>query len=87
MKTREIIYKTAIVLWFISAAYLVYKFSLQAGYWKNPLFFNLFFYGMILIANKGFNKLTLYMLLFYVGMGIWFVITFLLILGNAFSVN
>lgn len=32
MKTREMFYKTAVFLWFISAAYLVYKFSLQAGY-------------------------------------------------------
>lgn len=87
MKTREMFYKIAVILWFISAAYLVYRFSLQEGYWEHPLYFNLFFYGMILLANKGFNKLTLYMIGFYVGMVIWFMISFLLILGEAFSVN
>ncbi|QHJ69619.1 hypothetical protein [Planococcus halotolerans] len=82
MKTREMFYKTAVILWFITAVYLVYKFSLQAGYWKNPLYANLFFYGMILIANKGFNKLTLYMILFYIGMGVWFIFSLMLYMGK-----
>ncbi|RLQ84835.1 hypothetical protein [Planomicrobium sp. Y74] len=82
MKTREIFYKTVVVLWFISAVYLVYKFSLQVGYWKNPLYVNLFFYGVILIANKGFNKLTLYMILFYIGMGVWFIFSLMLYMGE-----
>lgn len=87
MKVREIIYKTAVILWFASAVYLVYRFSLQAGYWEHPLYISLFFYGVILLANKGFNKLTLYIILFYIGMGIWFLFSLMLFMDKIFGVH
>lgn len=87
MKALQKIRLVATVLWFISAAYLVYKYSLQAGYWEHPLYITLFLYLVILLSKKGFNKLNVCIFLFYAAFGIWLAIDLFLALAGVFSVN
>ncbi len=85
MKIKKIIYNISLIIWFISSLYFLYKYSLNAGYWKNPLLISLFFYMVIMVITKGFSKLIKCMTLFYVGFGVWFIINFIVALGNAFQ--
>lgn len=87
MKAIQKIRLAATVLWFISAAYLVYKYSLQAGYWEHPLYITLFLYLVILLSKKGVNKLNVCIFLFYVALGLWFAVDLFLIFTKAVSVN
>ncbi|RBP94370.1 hypothetical protein DFO70_1049 [Cytobacillus firmus] len=85
MKIKKIIYNVSLIIWFISSLYFLYKYSLNAGYWKNPLLISLFFYMVIMVIIKGFSKLIKCMTLFYIGFGVWFIINFIVALGNAFQ--
>ncbi len=87
MKASQNIRLVAAVLWFFSAAYLVYKYSLQAGYWEHPLYITLFLYLIILLSKKGFNKLNISIFFFYIAFGIWVALDLLLFLVEAFSVD
>lgn len=71
----------------MSAAYLAYKYSLQAGYWEHPLYITLFLYLIILLSKKGFNKLNVCIFLFYVAFGIWVAVDLFLIVTKGVSVE
>lgn len=73
MKSGKITYYIFLLIWCISSSYLLYKYSLNAGYWSTPFLFSFVTYIAIIIINKGFNKLIAMMTLFYIGFGCWFV--------------
>ncbi|HSI66004.1 MAG TPA: hypothetical protein VK947_01230, partial [Planococcus sp. (in: firmicutes)] len=83
MEIRKKIYNMAVAIWGLSTFYLVYKYSLHEGYWEHPLYVSFLFYLVILISNGGFNKLSLYILLFYIGFFIWFFIDILRAIGGS----
>jgi len=87
MKSKKIIYSSSLILWLLSTAYFLYKYALDAGYWKNPLLVSLLFFAVAAITNKGLNKVLVGMALFYIGFGVWFIISLLLSMGNVLSVN
>ena len=87
MTTKKIIYYAFLLIWFISSGYLLYKYSLDAGYWLNPLLFSFSCYIAILIINKGFNKLIMFMTLFYVGFVTWFIVDLIINFLEIFSVD
>ncbi|MDQ0427787.1 hypothetical protein QOZ98_000612 [Planomicrobium stackebrandtii] len=87
MKALQKIRLVATILWFTSAAYFVYKYSLHAGYWEHPLYITLFLYLVILLSKKGFNKLNVFIFLFYIAFGMWFAMDLFLILTEGFSVD
>lgn len=85
MKIKKIIYNISLIIWFISSLYFLYKYSLNAGYWKDPLLISLFFYMVIMVITKSFSKPIKWMTLFYIGFGVWFIFNFIVALGNAFQ--
>lgn len=87
MKSKKIIYSSSLILWLLSTAYFMYKYALDAGYWKNPLLVSLLFFAVAAVSNKGLNKVLVGMALFYIGFGVWFIISLLLSMGNVLSVN
>lgn len=87
MKSKKIIYSSLLILWLLSSAYFLYKYVLDAGYWKNPLLVSLLFFVIAAITNKGLNKMLIVMALFYIGFGVWFIISLLISMGNVLSVN
>ncbi|USK46325.1 hypothetical protein [Cytobacillus oceanisediminis] len=86
MGTRQTFYIIALVFWLISTFYFLYKYSLDAGYWKNPLLISVFFYIVVIVINRGFNKLITCISVFYFGFGVWFIFDLLLAIGDVLSV-
>lgn len=86
MKTKKIIFNISLILWLISTVYFLYKYSFGMGYWKNPLLVSVFFY-ILAIINKGFNKITTFISVYYIGFGVWFLIDLLLSMGNVLLVD
>lgn len=86
MKTRKSLYIITLIFWLISTLFFLYKYSLDAGYWKNPLLISAFFYIVVIVINKGFNKLIICIAVFYIGFGVWFIIDLLLAIGDVLSV-
>ena len=85
MQNKKIIYYTAIVFWLISTAYFIYKYSLDAGYWKNPLLISLFFYIVIIFVKRRLNLLIIGIGLFYPGFVLWFINDLLQSLNDIFG--
>lgn len=84
MQIKIIIHCLAAVLWSFSAAYLVYIYYLNAGHWKNPLYVSLFLYFIVIISRLGFNKVNLFIFIFYIGFAIWFTADLFLALTGTF---
>lgn len=86
MNSKKIIYYTSLILWVFSSAFLVYKYSLNAGYWLVPLLISLFFYVVLIISNKGFNKLITGITLLYIAFGGKFAFDLLVAVGDTLGV-
>jgi len=87
MKTKKAIFNISLVLWLISTVYFLYKYSMGMGYWKNPLLVSILLYIFAVVINKGFNKIITSISVIYIGFGVWFIIDFLLSMGNVLSVD
>lgn len=87
MTLSKIIHSSATILWLISAIYLLYKYFLNLGYWDRPLYLSLGLFLIIIISRKPFNKLNLWISLFYIAFGVWVSLDFFLIMTDVFTVN
>lgn len=87
MRVRKTIHYIAVVLWLISASYLLYQYSLNAGYWDLPLYISLVLFLIIIISQKPFTKLNLWIFFFYIAFGIWISVDIFLMMTDVFSVE
>jgi hypothetical protein len=82
VKYKKEIFNITLIAWGIATLYLLYKYSLQAGYWEHPLYTSLILYIALVIINKGFNKLIASLFLVYIGLGVWFIMDFLMLFSD-----
>ncbi|MFI8687533.1 hypothetical protein [Rossellomorea sp. NPDC077527] len=73
MKNKNKAVYIILVFWVIATVYLFYKYSLQAGYWDQPLYASLALYFLLVIVYKGFNKMIAVLFLVYIVFGLWVI--------------
>lgn len=85
MKNHNKVVYIVLVLWAIATGYLFYKYSLQAGYWDKPLYISLSLYFLLVVVNKGFNKMIASLFLVYIVLGLWIIADLFGILSDVFG--